>query len=177
MIPLKRFFLTLFATLFFGWSISVKAQNYLTDMQVISSAGFSTTNAGKYYAFTVGEPVIQTLIGQNSVRFTQGFHQPYSLRLTATSIIIDTNSHWEAKLFPNPARNELFLSINAGYATTEFTIQIFNLLGQPATPVEHFRTDRTVTINCSLLPEGYYSLRIKSKKEDHAVTLPFIKVE
>jgi hypothetical protein len=66
--------------------------------QVVSSNGDSKSAAGVRVSWTLGEPVIETLIGTSNT-LTQGFHQT-KVAITAVSEILFPGL--EIKVFPNP---------------------------------------------------------------------------
>lgn len=90
----KRFkmkYLIIILVLFLAGSV-VSAQ------QVVSSNGDSKSAAGVEVSWTLGEPVIETLIGSSNT-LTQGFHQT-KLAITAVSEILFPGL--EIKVYPNP---------------------------------------------------------------------------
>jgi hypothetical protein len=97
-IHMKAFFLVVFLLFV---SLSSRAQ------QVVASAGNTSAIAGYIVAWTLGEPVIETLTGSN-VKVTQGMHQT---NLVVTDLHDLASPKLEVKVYPNPAGDFLRIEI------------------------------------------------------------------
>ncbi len=75
------------------------------DRQVIGTSGQQYVTAAATVDFTIGEPFIATLTGQNGIA-TQGFHQG---TISITSVR-ETLSLAELSVYPNPTTDRLTIS-------------------------------------------------------------------
>jgi hypothetical protein len=73
----------------------------LVAQEVVSSGGNSESVPGFEVSWTVGEPVIATLIGGTNT-LTQGFHQT---KITVTAVTELLYPGMEIKVFPNPTED------------------------------------------------------------------------
>lgn len=149
-------------TLFF--CLIVLSSNCLFGQEIISSAGQNYENSKALFAFTLGEPIIETN-ENNSLKVTQGFHQPIP-RLNSTSIndSFKENS-FHLSIFPNPTTNYITLQytlISSNQSVHIFLTdvdgrQIFNKkigLVNAGTFKE--------TISTLSIPDGIYHLSLKN---------------
>lgn len=125
----------------------------LNAQEVISSNGGSYKGSVVQLDWTIGEPVIATLIsGTNTL--TQGFHQS---NLTVTAVDQMATSTITLKVYPNPVSEQLVLETRKG-EKQRLSLKLFDITGkllyQQAVkqPVE--------TVNMQVYVPGNYLLRV-----------------
>lgn len=149
------------------------SQGIESCVTVLANSGNSHSEDGRYYAFTLGEPVICTLEGTSTL--TQGFHQP------ECSIIVGTRAQELASknslvLFPNPTADIINVKIKAGASVwvEEIVFAVFDELGREIAPPKQYAGE-TFQLDCSSLPAGQYYLRVGIPGQQNLLSLPFIK--
>lgn len=95
----------------------------MLGQEVISTSGGYGTSASAKLAWTIGEPVTETVTGANSI-LTQGFNQG---DLIITVITYPEVKGYTIKVFPNPAHDIIKISLgeneieNLNYKVIEMT--------------------------------------------------------
>jgi Secretion system C-terminal sorting domain len=138
-----------------NWGI---AQDLSLCQQVIGSTGFTGTENGLKFSYTVGELAILTLKSDNSTFiFTQGFQQP-DVCLPVSTDTKGILADWNIEVFPNPVSNLLTVQFQA-LTTEQLDYRLFDLSGrmqaQSAVPISSGQQ-----IDCSRLPAGMYLLQL-----------------
>ena len=128
------------------------AQSFTPD--VIASAGIFATSAEGSMSWTIGETMTETY-SPGSNFFTQGFHQPDLLLITA----IQSYTENTISVFPNPVVDNLFIRFSVSSAS--YTIDIFDVQGnlvkkEIVTP----NTSDNYRISFEDLSNGMYLIRI-----------------
>jgi hypothetical protein len=98
---------------------------HTSAQQVISPAGAHSIGTNVQLSWTLGETVIESLTGTNSI-LTQGFQQG-SLKVTA--IETTPNTGISITVYPNPVLSELILEISTS-ENPNFRYQLFDLDGK-----------------------------------------------
>jgi hypothetical protein len=148
-------FILLVFLYFFG-NNSTKAQ----QIQVIGAAGNHLAGNTRQIAFTIGEPFVQSLVG-DGVLLTQGFHQP---RLWITAIDEFVLSNFEIKAYPNPTTDVIHLTTdkllpgNVEYQLTDMNGRLLD-----TKPLNGALTE----IPVSHLVSATYFLRVADKKQTY----------
>lgn len=142
-------------------------------MQVVGTTGKSTTQNGRYYAYTVGQVVINTAKG-TSRTLTQGFHQPDVCPLVSTN---DLNlAAWGISVFPNPTMDVLQVRFDAT-DNKQLTATIFDLSGRSV--LQHILLtpsfDPTL-IDCTTLQPGIYFLHLTEPATQQHATMRIIRL-
>lgn len=126
--------------------------NGQTQPQVINSSGFFLTNNLYQFDLSIGEPLIQTISGSNSL-LTQGFLQPeikasnqLDLLLSATPIHI----------YPNPFN--AFITIQSDLPNLQF--EISDMTGKIV-----FEQHSAYHLNLEFLSNGIYTLFIYNENK------------
>ena len=164
-------FLTLLAfCLFFQFHST--AQQFDVCMNVVASSGGQGTQTNKYFAWTIGEPFVQTLKGAGYA-LTQGFHQPdpCGKQFVGTSDLAD----WGMSLFPNPTD---------GFATLRFSPEkkgyllgsVYDLLGKPLIENQPLTTPEGSIIDASAWPPGIYFLLLQDPNSRASATMRIVRL-
>ncbi len=142
---LSLFFFSFFFSCVFSQTISP---------QVIASTGSHFTGANHQLSWTLGEPVISTLVMGNSV-LTQGFHQPFNQVFTSVTSVEDV---FAVQVFPNPCENILNVLFSKP-AVVE--LNLCDALGKQifTQPINEMKK---AEINLGFLSNGIYLLEIKN---------------
>ena len=150
---------------------ALQAQNPDLCIQVLGVTGKSTKQNGRYYAYTVGEVVINTLQGDLRVA-TQGFHQPDLCLPVATN---DLNLEaWNIEVFPNPTEGPL----NIRYDESRPGIllaAVSDLLGRQVVGLRPL-AGNTDPLDCSSLQPGIYLLQLVDAETQSATAIKFVKL-
>lgn len=156
--------------LMLGLSVSSLAQT--ADRQVIGSSGGAYSGASMQTEYTTGEVVTSSgLAGTFTVN--QGFHQ----NPTNGTGIKEKNLPVDFSLFPNPAQNQISLSLNAKQAF-QLKVSLTNVTGQTlfadekAVPVtNNYKRD----ISLVELSAGVYFVNLYDENNGLLKSIKFIK--
>lgn len=158
-----------FVCLSFALCLAQGAENRI---QVISAAGKTGTQAGLTFHYTVGEPIITTLIGDTRI-VTQGFHQP---ELSATVSVNDLNlADWGIEIFPNPTAD--FLTVRfSDKKIGNLRASVFNLLGQVMLSDYLLNQPQGTQLDCSTWQPGIYILQLQDPSSHAIASSRFIRL-
>ncbi len=124
------------------------------DHSVIGSAGDVFDNGNITLAFTVGEPVIET-IGTGNVFLTQGFHQD---RLIISTIGEAPSIQYDMRAYPNPAG--AFVFFDPGGAKN-LNLSLRDMKGVELS--RHDVSEEVIEISLDLLPNANYLLYVSDE--------------
>lgn len=128
---------------------------------VVASAGANHTNAETGYSmsWTLGEPVIGTLVsGDNTITLHQGFQQG-SLGIVSIHSIEFTS---EILVYPNPATSFVNIKVD-GLSSGSLNLEIVDIHGRLRAMHQGIMSEDIVTINTDNLNPGVYMLRFFSE--------------
>jgi Secretion system C-terminal sorting domain len=142
--------------------------------QVIGSTGFSGTENGLKFSYTVGESATLTLNNDNSnFIFTQGFQQPDICSPVSTDAQ-GLLSDWAIEVFPNPVRSSMTVRFQAPFAAS-LAYRLYDISGlQYGENANIFSGDQ---INCAALPAGLYFLQLIHLESASAATVRIVVVD
>jgi Secretion system C-terminal sorting domain len=165
--------LLLITLLVLSWSIN--AQDLILCQQVIGSTGYSGTENGLKYTYTIGEVATLTLNnGTSSFVFTQGFQQP-DVCLPVSTDTKGVLSDWGIEAFPNPVRS--FVTVRFQAPTVELlAYRLFDLAGRQYSESTASIADGG-QIDCSTLPAGLYFLQLIHSKSASFATIRLVVVD
>ena len=149
-----------------------QAQDIGICIQVLSASGKSAVHAGRYYAYTVGEPFIMTLQG-NSRDLTQGFHQPDICQLVATNDL--DLATWNIEVFPNPTTDFLHVQYSDSQ-NTALEASVFDVLGHLVVTNVALTEPSGSQIDCSTWQAGLYFLQLRDPDTHATATVRFIRL-
>ncbi|MEM7038178.1 MAG: T9SS type A sorting domain-containing protein [Bacteroidota bacterium] len=121
---------------------------------VLGSAGSQIIGTSAQVDQTVGEAVIATLSGPNTL-LTQGFHQPMVL-LDA----VQEPERLQARIYPNPTAGQAWVELEGGAEPLRITIT--DMRGVEIAHYGSLQPAQKHTLDLSVLPAGIYLLRIQS---------------
>jgi Secretion system C-terminal sorting domain len=152
-------FFTAYLFLLSAGSGPIRAQD------IVATAGNGFSNATLRITFTIGEVVIATHASVGTI-ITQGFNQPED---DFTTSVIDRKPSAGIAVFPNPARDEVQLVIDAAGAAWACTL--IDASGRTVTtwPITAPRT----SLDLSSFANGPYTLRVADEqgRDAHLVQL------
>jgi hypothetical protein len=154
--------------IFLAFILFGKAQEF--SPVVIASAGTSATSATCIVDWTLGEIAIETLT-QPSVILTQGFQQNFIGGPTAIEIAESS----EFSLYPNPARDQLYLSLKLS-GKEKCQVEIINLKGTKVWNITLESSKNIEKIDVNRLPSGMYMLKISTPQGKTLKSTKFIKL-
>jgi hypothetical protein len=161
-----------FGALFFIGIQIAKAQNTTSDYLLRSTTGVTgssttITNNSKTYVIqqSVGQASVIGKFQSNDVIARQGFIQP----TTISTRIIPEDTNLEARIYPNPVNNELFISFNE-LVKDQVTIQIFDFLGRNVFN-RTMNPAQTLSINLNLLASAQYILLVNTGQKQFKANL------
>ena len=128
--------------------INIKAQNYSTLAEVLSSGGSESIGSNYSNFGVVGETFVNNSVTGGNYNNSIGFLYSSDIWVNISEIVIDKT----IKIFPNPT-NEI-LNIEK-YNSSIREIAIYNILGNKV-----FESEYSNSINISNLTNGLYFLRI-----------------
>jgi len=139
---------------------------------VVASAGANHTNAETGYSvsWTLGEPVIGTLVSNdNTITLHQGFQQGSLLIVSINSVEFTS----EIMVYPNPATSYVNIKVD-GSSSGSLNLEIIDIHGRLRATRQGITNEDVVTINTDNLNPGVYMLRFFS--EDRTVkTISLVK--
>ncbi len=143
--------------------------------QVIASNGTFASASGYTLSYTTGQPASTTLIAGTSI-ITQGFQQPNDIYTGLQTFVTPTLS---ARLYPNPAVDQINVVITSSNNTGTYTAQLVDLLGrvlqQPlTTQIANGQTH--FVFNVQGLPSSMYFITVKSPGSDIIHSFKFDKI-
>ena len=128
---------------------------------VVAAAGASHTNTETGYSmsWTLGEPVIGTLVSSdNTIIITQGFQQG-PLGIVSINAIEFTS---EIMVYPNPATSLVNIKVD-GLSSGSLNLEIIDIHGRIRATRQGIMNDDIVTINTDNLNPGFYMLTFFSE--------------
>ncbi|MEO6037151.1 MAG: T9SS type A sorting domain-containing protein [Saprospiraceae bacterium] len=149
-----------------------QAQSIGICIQVLSASGKSTVQAGRYYAYTVGEPFIFTLEG-SSRDLTQGFHQPDLCQLVATNDL--DLATWNIEVFPNPTTDFLHIQYSTGQ-NGALEASVFDILGHLVVDNAPLSQPDDAQLDCSSWQAGVYFLLLRDPTTRATATVRFVRL-
>lgn len=163
--------LTLFSLSLF-LSITASAQQFDVCMSVVASSGGQGAQGSRYLAWTIGEPLVQTLHGAG-YDFTQGFHQPDACgkQFVGTNDLTD----WGISIFPNPTDGLLTLRFSPDRKGSMLG-SAFDMLGRPVMTNQVLSTPEGSLIDASAWPPGVYFLLLQDPVSKAAATLRIVRI-
>ncbi len=162
----------LLALLGCAFPIFLQAQTIGICNQVISATGKSSVQAGRYYAYTVGEPFILTLQG-SSRDLTQGFHQPDLCQLVATSNL--DLAAWSIEVFPNPTTDFLHIQYSADQSG-HLEAAVYDVLGHLVLTQQTLSQPDGSLLDCASWQAGIYFLQLRDPATQATATVRFIRL-
>jgi hypothetical protein len=143
------------------------AGSVVSAQQVVSSNGDSQVAAGLEVSWTVGEAVIETLVG-GSTTLTQGFHQT-KLTITAVSELLIPGL--EIKVFPNPTQD--FITVHFSEYIEGSRYFLYDFTGKL---LENKLINSADTeINMRNYASGQYILKLTNKSQQPIQTFQIVK--
>ena len=162
----------LLALLGSAFPILLRAQTIGICNQVLSAAGKSSVQAGRYYAYTVREPFILTLQG-NTRDLTQGFHQPDLCQLVATSNL--DLAAWSIEVFPNPTADFLHIQYSADQ-NGMLEASVYDVLGHLIVNRQMLAHPDGSLLDCMSWQAGLYFLQLRDPATQATATVRFIRL-
>jgi Secretion system C-terminal sorting domain len=154
------------------WLSHADAQQLRPD--VLASAGTSLVNASNTarLSFTIGEVAIQGRAFP-SYSYGQGFHNSAGQGVSAVEAGLEA---WNIQVWPNPARDLIFLEFTVPSSKAYLMASVWNLLGQPVI-AERVMTENTVqSLTLGHLPAGVYQLRLRDES-GRVASYKFVKAD
>ena len=141
--------------LFVLFSMLVKAQ-VVPVRTVVSNIGRDTLIGTTIWAFTVGEPVVDTY-SESGVTLTQGFHQPDGFYITP--LIPYVNS---VVIYPNPAKSNATLRFYLKADKPIINIMIYDASGKlyQNQVLESYAGQTWHSLNPQVMAAGSYTVRV-----------------
>ena len=121
--------------------------------EVLSSAGGTLSNSQYMVDWTVGEPVIETVLGSTHI-LTQGFHQP-DFFITS----IKETHDYSILVYPNPASSVLMIQTDI---QQPLQASLYDLNGKI---LNEIRFTESTEFNISNLSRSVYLLKITDQKK------------
>ncbi|HOP03145.1 MAG TPA: T9SS type A sorting domain-containing protein [Tenuifilaceae bacterium] len=137
------------------------AQAQTSILEVISPAGGYVYNsdAGISVSWTLGEPVVGTLINETEgIIITQGFQQG---DFVIVDVPVDPNLILSAKLYPNPAKDETTIKITLP-TIGRVNLSVIDITGRIIITDQFEATDNEIShrLNVSSLRAGIYLVKL-----------------
>jgi hypothetical protein len=145
----------------------IPAVTMVSAQEVVSSAGDTQSAAGYEVSWTVGEAVIETLVGGSTI-LTQGFHQT-KLTITAVSELLIPGL--KIKVFPNPTQD--FITVHFSEYIEGSRYLLYDLRGKLLE--NKLITSEDSEINMNKYASGPYILKLTKKSRQPIQTFQIIK--
>jgi hypothetical protein len=143
------------------------AGSVVSAQHVVSSNGDSQSAGGVDVSWTVGEAVIETLVGGSTI-LTQGFHQT-KLTITAVSELLIPGL--EIKVFPNPTQD--FLTVHFSEYIEGSRYFLYDFSGKLLENKLIHSAD--MEIDMKKYASGQYILKLASKSRQPIQTFQIVK--
>jgi len=158
-------------------AFTLSAQNVQLTPQVIASQGNSFQNSQFEVAYTVGELAAITTITNTAadLGLTQGFHQPDKFWIAIG--IQEPVGLVSASLYPNPASDNLFLSIES-VSSGSLIADLFDASGRKimaSHKLNQIPGSQQFEMSISGLAAGTYLIRLSSADGNSQKTFKFTK--
>lgn len=108
---------------------------------------------------------------------TQGFHQPETGIRVENPNSVSTLQEWGIKVFPNPAKEGLFIHHSTQANDLELQVEVLDARGLSVLAAKSLRDLSNEYLPCAELTAGYYLLRLHNRKESKTAIIPFIKIK
>lgn len=145
------------------------------QLQVMSSAGLTSANAGMVITATIGEPFVGMAAANNQM-YTEGFQQGFPNASSSLSEASDRevdSAHWSFDLFPNPTSDVTQIYVK----NAKSQIYRFRLLNASGMVLRDMETSEfPYTLDVRDLPAGMYWLSIHSESAGVPQMTPFSKI-
>lgn len=143
------------------------AGSLVSAQQVVSSNGDSKSAAGVEVSWTVGEAVVETLVGSSNT-LTQGFHQT---KITVTALSELLFPGLEIKVYPNPTPEIITIHFSEYIENSSYFL--FDLRGKLLENKIILSVD--TEINMKNYASGQYILRLTDRSRQPIQTFKIIK--
>ena len=143
----------------YNWTVSYNGQTYYSQGTSVYLPQSSTGNV--YYYLEASNACNSTWV--EGYRQLQGCGSPYSLKPADTNTA--KNYDWKMQLSPNPATNDLNISLsdyNERQLHTLGDVKIFNMTGQVVYQSKQI-LDNTMRMNIQNLTNGFYIMEIRGE--------------
>ncbi|HON17537.1 MAG TPA: T9SS type A sorting domain-containing protein [Salinivirgaceae bacterium] len=131
---------------------------------VIAAGGQNYTHSGSgiSISWTIGEPVIGTLISENqTIILTQGFQQG---SLAGDVIVVPVDFSASITVYPNPTKDYVIIKLENAESGV-YSLKILDLNGKLKDQNDEIMPDRLILINTEKLASGVYLLQFFKKQE------------
>jgi hypothetical protein len=143
------------------------AGSVVSAQQVVSSNGDSKSAAGVEVSWTVGEAVVETLVGSSNT-LTQGFHQT---KITVTALSELLFPGLEIKVYPNPTPEIITIHFSEYIESSSYFL--FDLRGKLLENKLILSVD--TEINMKNYASGQYILKLTNRSRQPIQTFKIIK--
>lgn len=143
------------------------AGSMVSAQEVVSSNGDSQSAVGVEVSWTLGEAVIETLIGGSNT-LTQGFHQT-KITITAVSEVLIPGL--EIRVFPNPTPEIITIHFSEYIENSRY--YLFDLRGKLLE--NKLISSADTEINMRNYASGQYILKLTNKSQQPIQTFQIIK--
>lgn len=151
---------------------SCLAQQFDICMEVVSASGGQGFQGNRYYAWTIGEPFVETLQSVGFV-FTQGFHQPDACgqEFVGTHDLSD----WGLSVYPNPTSGLITLRYSPE-KQGQLVGTVFDLLGRPILDQQIMASPEGSFIDASSWQPGVYFLILRDPSSKASSILRLVRL-
>ncbi len=143
------------------------AGSLVSAQQVVSSNGDSKSAAGAEVSWTLGEAVMETLIGSSNT-LTQGFHQT---KLTVTAVSELLIPGLEIKVFPNPTQD--FITVQFSEYIEGSIYFLYDFTGKLLE--NKMISSADTEIDMGKYASGQYILKLSNKSRQPIQTFQIVK--
>lgn len=135
---------------------SIAKAQVVAVRQVVASTGKDTLIGSTIWAFTIGEPVVDTYFGSN-ITLTQGFHQPDGYAITPFIPLINS-----LVIYPNPARPKSTLSFYLKADKPFLNITIYDAQGKlyQSQTLDSYAGQTLHSLNPQIMAAGTYTVKV-----------------
>jgi hypothetical protein len=140
--------------------------------EVISSSGGGSEDYPGFLNWTLGEPVIETIMNATSI-LTQGFHQSHYMYSVSNKL---EENIFIVEVFPVPTRNILTVRVRSMSENPHMIIELINQVGNKIFTRETRDINSSYQINLSPFPPGIYFLKVADVKNHQQRFFKVIKI-
>lgn len=157
---------------------AIKAQTIgQLSPKVFASAGQVTTTGNLNLSYTIGEPIVETLVDIKLI-LTEGFHQPEDDFVP--NAVQEFPTAWgNIKVFPNPFNENLTIEVETD-KQHDLYLYIYDVLGQQVESTflaNHYPGKNQYSISTAGLAQGMYTLTIATESGDFLKTVKVNKIQ
>ena len=159
--------------LFYILSLSLIGLTQQLSSDVISSAGDVNKSGSMYLAWTLGEPIIESISSSKQI-YTQGFHQPVRITKKQPGKLVIEQEWYTITILPNPVKT-ICKAVIERETVSKLYLELSDINGRPLLNKTSNAKYEVIDFNLSSFSSGIYTLLIRNASGSLYKTFKIIK--